>query len=101
MQESEAVRAAKKNIDFHIQIAAAPRPLNTKESRWKQHTYLVEVLFEDNQYKYQVRNFSSLQQAFEARLRLQSMGFPDAFIVAYQNEQRISLEEAKRELDIQ
>ncbi|MCB9288786.1 MAG: N-acetylmuramoyl-L-alanine amidase [Lewinellaceae bacterium] len=88
------------SIQFNVQLAAASRPLDTSDSKWRNTGYLVEVVSEDNLFKYQARNFSTLQQAFEARLLLQARGFPDAFIVAYKDGQRISVEEAKRELGI-
>ena len=87
-------------IQFHVQLSANARPLDTSESKWRNTGYLIEVVREDNLYKYQARNFSTLQQAFEARLLLQSRGFPDAFIVAYKKGQRISVDQAKRELGI-
>lgn len=88
------------NIQFNVQLSAASRPADTSHSKWRDTGYLIEVVQEDNLFKYQARNFLTLQQAFEARLLLQARGFPDAFIVAYKNGQRISMEQAKRELGI-
>ena len=88
------------SIQFNVQLSAASRPLDTSHSKWRNTGYLIEVVNEDNLFKYQARNFSTLQQAFEARLLLQANGFPDAFIVAYKGGQRISVEQAKRELGI-
>lgn len=87
-------------IQFHVQLSANSKPLDTSGPRWRNTGYLIELVREDNLYKYQARNFSSLQQAFEARLLLQARGFPDAFIVAYKNGRRISMEQAKQELGI-
>jgi N-acetylmuramoyl-L-alanine amidase len=88
------------NIQFHVQLAATSRALDTRDDKWRNTGYLIELVREDNLYKYQARNFSSLEQAFEARLLLQSRGFPDAFIVAYKDGRRISVEQAKKELGI-
>lgn len=95
-----AVSQAATGIQFHVQLSANSKPLDTSDSKWRNTGYLIEVVQEDNLYKYQARNFSDLQQAFEARLLLQARGFPDAFIVIYKNGQRISMEQAKRELGI-
>lgn len=92
--------AEAKNIQFYVQLAASPRPLDTAGPKWKNLNYLVEIVFEDSLYKYQARNFKNLSQAYEARLVLQKKGFGDAFIVAYQNGARISMEHAKKELGI-
>jgi len=86
------------NIQFNVQLAASPRPVNTDDEKWQSTGYLIEVVQENNLYKYQARNFSSLQSAFEARLLLQARGFPDAFIVAYKNGQRITMDQARKEL---
>lgn len=92
--------AAELNIIFHVQLAASARPVDTSQDKWRNTGYMIEVVQEDNLYKYQARNFSNIQQAFEARLLLQARGFNDAFIVVYQNGQRISMEQAKKELGI-
>ncbi|NUQ24460.1 MAG: N-acetylmuramoyl-L-alanine amidase [Saprospiraceae bacterium] len=84
-------------ISFFVQLAAAPQPMDTGQPRWRNTGFLIEVVQEDNMYKYQVREFNTYQQAFEGKLILQSAGFPDAFIVAYKNGRRISLEQARQE----
>lgn len=86
-------------ILFNVQLAASPKPIDTTTPKWRDTGYLVEVVQENGLYKYQARNFSSMQAAFEARLLLQAKGFSDAFLVAYKNGQRISMEEARRELE--
>jgi N-acetylmuramoyl-L-alanine amidase len=88
------------NIQFNVQLAASPRPIDTSDDKWRSTGYLIEVVNENNLYKYQARNFNSLQAAFEARLLLQTKGFPDAFIVPYKNGQRISMEQARKELGL-
>ena len=89
-------RAADLGLMFSIQLAASPRPVDTSDPRWSNTGYVVEVVKESNLFKYQARNFATLQHAFEARLLLQSKGFPDAFIVAYRNGERVSMEEVRR-----
>lgn len=80
---------------FCVQLAAAPQPLDTRSAIWKNNNYLIEVVQEAQMYKYQVRNFSRLNEASNARSVLKEQGFEDAFIVAYHLGQRISLGEAK------
>ncbi|MCI5081800.1 MAG: N-acetylmuramoyl-L-alanine amidase [Saprospiraceae bacterium] len=89
-----------KNIQFHVQLAASPSPINTRVPKWRNLGYMVEMVTEDNMYKYQARNFSSLEQAEQARLLLKSKGFTDAFIVSYKDGKRIPIEQAKSELGI-
>ena len=80
---------------YCVQLAASPKPLNTQATPWNQSDYLIEVLQEDEMYKYQVRNFPNFTGASNARYRVQQQGFPDAFVVAYYNGQRVSLDEAR------
>jgi N-acetylmuramoyl-L-alanine amidase len=87
-------------VQFHVQLAAAPGPLDTNNQKWKSIGYLVEIVMEDDLYKYQARNFASFRQAYDAKVWLQTRGFPDAFVVAYKNGKKISLERAKQELSI-
>lgn len=97
---SSAASSSSDNIQFNVQLAASSKPLDTSPGKWRNTGYLIEVVNEDRLFKYQARNFTTLQQAFEARLLLQARGFPDAFIVAYKDGRRISVEQAKRELGI-
>ena len=80
---------------YCVQLAASPRPLNTRITPWTNSNYLIEVLEEENMYKYQVRNFTRFTAATNVKSAVQKQGFPDAFIVAYHNGQRISLEQAR------
>jgi N-acetylmuramoyl-L-alanine amidase len=80
---------------FCVQLAAAPRPLDTRAPVWQNSDYLIEVLQEAEMYKYQVRNFPRLLEANNARIVLQAQGFQDAFVVPYLNGERISMSEAQ------
>ncbi len=50
-------------------------------------------------YKYTVGNETSMEEAVALQRRLQRNGFPDAFIVAFQGSERISISEAQRLLE--
>lgn len=87
-------------IQFKVQIAASPYPLDTTTPKWQQLGYMVEIVTENNLYKYQARNFNNYHHALEAKINLRQRGFSDAFIVAYQKGQRIKLEDAKGQLGL-
>lgn len=91
----EPSNTAVTGLIYCVQLAASPRPLNTRISPWTESDYLIEVLQENDMYKYQVRNFTQLSAASQVKSAVQNDGFPDAFIVAYHNGQRISLEQAR------
>jgi len=97
-RQPNSTGSALSQIHFCVQLAASPRPLNTSESRWQDADYQIEVVQEQNMYKYQVRSFESIRGAMTARFALRSQGFTDAFIVAYKGNQRISMDQARQEL---
>jgi len=83
-------------VQFRVQLAASPREINMTGGKWENTLYLVEVLREDGMYKYQARNFHSLEEASQAKQILQQRGFRDAFVVAYQQGTRIKMSEATK-----
>jgi hypothetical protein len=86
-------------IVYCVQLAASPSPVHTRTELWQGSGYLIEVIEEDRLFKYQVRNFKREDEALAAQIRLQQWGFEDAFIVAYQAGQRISLDVARRAME--
>ena len=50
-------------LTYCVQLAASPRPLNTRIAPWTDSNYLIEVLQESDLYKYQVRNFTKFDAA--------------------------------------
>lgn len=87
-------------IRFRVQLAASPLILNTQASKWKNLSYMVEVITENKLYKYQLTQFNSFEEAVKAQRDVRLRGFGDAFVVAYQNGQRIPLNQAKRVLGL-
>ncbi len=87
-------------IQFCVQLAAARQPFDTTQPKWRNTGYLLEVVEENGNYKCIACSFSNYTQAYEARMVLQSKGFPDAFIVAYKYGQRMPLEQAMREAGV-
>ncbi len=86
-------------VFYCVQLAASPKPLDTSNNtKWQNIPYPVERLEEEGMFKYQARQFTSLQEASKARAALKERGFNDAFIVAYKGINRISITEAKSEL---
>lgn len=84
-------------IQFFVQIAASSKRQSTESPKWKALGYMIEVVQEDNLFKYRARNFTDLASAQKAKEELKKKGFPDAFVVAYQGNKRISLSQAIKE----
>lgn len=76
------------DIQYRVQLAASPSLIDLSRGKWSNVDYLIEVVEEDRLFKYQVCNFATLEDANQAKLKLRSLGFSDAFVVAYQNGQR-------------
>lgn len=85
-------------ISLHVQLAASKDPLDTSHPKWDNTGYLIEVVREGEFFKYQAKNFTSIYHATQAKGSLENRGFPGAFIVAYRNGKRISLDEVRQAL---
>ena len=81
-------------IIFKIQLAASPAELETSNQKWSKIPF-IEVRKENNLYKYLTGNHTNYDTAIQNRNSALSKGFNGAFIVAYKNGQRISLQAAK------
>jgi len=82
-------------IVFKVQILASEIKLSAGNKKLKGH----EATFfqENNYYKYTVGSYSTFAEANKKRKEVSSR-FPDAFVVAFRNSQKISVEVAKVEV---
>lgn len=76
-------------IQFRVQLAASPKLLDVNQGKWTKVEYLIQVIEEKGLYKYQVVNFATESEALEVKAKLRALGFSDAFVVVYQNGERI------------
>lgn len=77
------------DIQYRVQLAASPKPLDVTSGKWFKVDYLIQVIEENGLFKYQVVNFATPEEAAEAKSKLRSLGFNDAFVVSYQNGVRL------------
>ncbi|MEM8524155.1 MAG: N-acetylmuramoyl-L-alanine amidase [Bacteroidota bacterium] len=80
-------------IQFRVQIAASKTKLTLREDRWQRMPYIVEVVWEGNMHKYQIRNLDTFDEAQRVRTQMLHKGFMGAFIVAYKDGRRLSNKE--------
>ena len=90
-----------KGIVFRVQVAASSTLLDLRTGTWSQVTYPIEIVTENGMTKYQIPASSGLWQAQQIQQQMRGLGFSDAFIVAYQYGQKISVDAAKQQLGIQ
>lgn len=79
---------------FVVQLAASNQAPPQNDQRWKNLPFTIEVAREENLYKYRTRTFNTFTEADAAKNQLRQLGYPDAFVLAFENGKRISLEEA-------
>lgn len=82
-------------IQFLVQLVASGQPQNTTEERWRNLPYIIEVVQEEQLFKYRARSFKNLDEAVAAKQYLRAHGFSQAFVVPLLNGKRITLEEAR------
>ncbi|MEN0048140.1 MAG: N-acetylmuramoyl-L-alanine amidase [Bacteroidota bacterium] len=80
-------------IQYRVQIAASKKKLNFQEERWRNLPYIVEVVWEKEMHKYQIRNLNSFEHADRVRIQMLHKGFMGAFIVAYKDGRRLTSRE--------
>ncbi len=89
--------ATKSEIIFKIQLAASPSEIETSNQKWSKIPF-VEVRKEKNLYKYLTGRHANYEVAVKDRNTVLKKGFNGAFIVAYKDGKRVSLETAKAEI---
>lgn len=83
----------KTGVKFQVQILTSSKPLNKKSSEFKGLDKVDEYI-SGGVYKYLAGSTSNFQEAKNNQKLLREMGFKDAFIVAFENGQKIDLNEA-------
>lgn len=80
-------------IAYYVQLMASQKPLETRGGRWDACMQL-ETKREDNYYKYLSGPFSDVDRARAEQGRLNTAGFNGTFVVAYQGDKRVSIQDA-------
>ncbi|TSA26373.1 MAG: N-acetylmuramoyl-L-alanine amidase [Bacteroidetes bacterium] len=86
-------------VVFKVQLAASPDKISLSSSRFRGVKGIQEYNH-NGMYKYTYGEETDLDKAQQLQARMQAMGFPDAFIVAFHNGERISLDRARELLGL-
>jgi N-acetylmuramoyl-L-alanine amidase len=85
----------KTGVIYKVQFYTSPKKIDLKDKRF-QAVSDVDVYFHNGLYKYTSGAFSKLETAVNSQNQLRKAGFTDAFVAAFLNGERISMDEAKR-----
>lgn len=87
------------DVVFKVQLVASPDKINVNSNRFL-GLKGVQMYYHQGLYKYTYGSVSGLDEANTLLKQLRKKGFRDAFIVAFQNGQRITMVQAKTLLGI-
>jgi len=90
----------KSHIWFSVQIATYPSDIGVKNPKFKGLSH-VNVYQQGGLYKYIVGKEKELSKSLDLVKELRKKGFKDAFVVAFNGDERITVDEANRLLDKQ
>lgn len=79
---------------FKVQFATNRNNIPLSDNRFSRINN-PEVYFHDGLYKYTSGSFATMEAALEHRARLKRQGYTDAFVVAFYNEERITMNHAR------
>jgi N-acetylmuramoyl-L-alanine amidase len=82
-----------KGIKYQVQILSSPKPLNKKSADFK-GLERIECYIQSGTHKYLAGSTPSFKEAKQMQDYLRSIGFKDAFVVAFENGQRVDLNKA-------
>lgn len=82
-------------VIFKVQVASSAKKLPKNSDKFRGLDYIVEYM-DGSTYKYVTGNERSVESATMLQKKLKEQGHPDAFIVAFYKEKRITLAEANK-----
>jgi N-acetylmuramoyl-L-alanine amidase len=91
---TETVKADENEIIYRVQVYNSPERVSLKSSRFRGRTDVWEYNV-NNSWKYTVGNCEKQEEAIKLQSEMKKLGFSDAFVVAFKNNNRISLQEAQ------
>lgn len=81
-------------IVYRVQVYNSPERVSLKSSRFRGRTDVWEYNV-NNSWKYTVGNCEKQEEALKLQSEMKKLGFTDAFVVVFKNNNRISLQEAQ------
>jgi N-acetylmuramoyl-L-alanine amidase len=86
----------KNGIEYKVQFYASDTELNTTHSKFSSlKNENIQHVKESGVYKYRIGSYTTLEEAIKKQSLARKAGFKDAFVVAFSNGKRITVDEAK------
>lgn len=86
-------QAVPQDLEFCVQLAATPKKANLSAAKWRNIQNL-SIRFENGMYKYQITGIDQYSKANTLKDQMKNKGFDGAFVVAYNNGNRVKISEA-------
>jgi N-acetylmuramoyl-L-alanine amidase len=87
--------ANEKGVFFRIQLKTSPVAIKTNHPSFKGRKDIREYK-QDGSFKYTAGNAKTFEEALDLQKQLRAQGFKDAFVVAFSNGKRISVDDARK-----
>lgn len=84
VEENSAVET-----NYKVLLATSNKTIDTRKSPWKDIDYSVQVIKENDSYKYLVIGFNNKDAATKVKEEMRKKGFREAFVVGYRNGIRV------------
>lgn len=86
--------APQNGVTYRVQFLASPKPLSDGNKAFK-GVVGYEVYQQDGTYRYTMGNEATTKAAVRIQYELRKKGFEDAFVIAFHNGKRISIQQAR------
>ncbi|MCH8904039.1 MAG: N-acetylmuramoyl-L-alanine amidase [Bacteroidetes bacterium] len=84
---------------FKVQICASAKPIDLSSQPYSSLSQIETDTLPDGMVKFRTGNFTNINSAITYQQKLRKSGFTDAFVVAFYQDKRISIKEAREMLD--
>lgn len=92
------VEKVTEGVTYRVQFLVSPKPLQPGDKKFK-GVEDYEMYKQDGTYRYTLGNCATTKEAAKIQYEIRKKGFDDAFVIAFHNGQRISIQQAKEMLE--
>lgn len=94
LKEQEEMEIASRKVDWRVQVRTSANDIPLDDPYFKGYKE-VSVYKSGQNFKYTIGHYDSYEKARDEALLLRNKGFEGAFVVAFRNQERIDIQEAR------